>query len=82
MMHKEKLMARFKDKFGGKYTKEGGKNYWTLGETKILVSTGFLNHHLNNNISPVPVVEEKKEVEKPVKKVKKDVKVPTNPEVS
>lgn len=84
-MLKAKLMNIFKSKFGGDYTKENGKIYWIKDTVKELVTSGFLNHYIRKNVSPVEIkVSTKiKEENKPTKKkAKKDAAPQTNPEVS
>jgi hypothetical protein len=86
-MLKAKLIEIFKKMFGGVFSKENGKVYWSSGDFKEMVSFGFLKHHIDAKKSPVstktePVVEEPKKEKKPAKKAKKNVKPTTNPEVS
>jgi hypothetical protein len=88
-------MDKFKSVFGGEYTKENGKIYWLKNGVKELVTMGFLNYFISNKKDPsvndqsqvvskvVSTVVSKtvSTVKQPPKKVKKDAKVATNPEV-
>lgn len=92
-MFKQKLMNIFKGMFGGVFTKENGKVFWSKDGFKELASTGFLKHFIDNkkdpssNVSSTVVSKvvstEVNTIKPPApKKVKKNAKVPTNPEVS
>jgi hypothetical protein len=52
-MFKQKLMTIFKNMFGGDYTKENGKVFWSREGFKELVTTGFLKHFIAAKKSPV-----------------------------
>jgi hypothetical protein len=77
-MFKAKMMNIFKDMFGGVYTKENGKIFWSKNGFKELVTTGFLKHFIVKKKDP-SVSDTAKQAPK---KVKKDAKPATNPEVS
>jgi hypothetical protein len=97
-MFKAKLMRIFKDMFGGSYSKENGKIFWSKdGRLKELVTTGFLKHFID--IKKDPSVNDQSTIvsktvstvvseivstvkQAPTKKAKKNVKPTTNPEVS
>jgi hypothetical protein len=95
-MFKAKMMSMFKDMFGGIYTKENGKIFWSKDGFKELVTTGFLKHFIDKKKDPsvndqstvvsktvsTVVSETVSTVKQPPKKVKKDAKPATNPEVS
>lgn len=96
-MLKAKLMNIFKDMFGGKYSKENGKIFWSKDGFKQLVTTGFLQYFItkkkdpsSNVVSSVSSKEVSTVVSTTVstikpptsKKAKKNAEVPTNPEIS
>jgi hypothetical protein len=86
-MLKEKLMNTFKGMFGGNYSKENGKVFWSKNGVKELVTTSFLKHFIASKKDPssnVPEIVVSKTVntnKPPSKKAKKDAKIPANPEV-
>jgi hypothetical protein len=51
-MLKEKLMNTFKGMFGGNYSKENGKVFWSKDGVKKLVTTSFLKHFIGNKKDP------------------------------
>jgi hypothetical protein len=76
-MLKAKMMSIFKDMFGGSYSKKDGKIFWSKDGFKELVTIGFLKHFIDKKKDPSV-----SDTVKPApKKVKKDAKVATNPEV-
>ena len=87
-MLKNKLMSRFKDKFGGSFSKEDGRVYWSKDDHKELVTTGFLLHYLNSEdktpgkkkVETVKSVQPKKPEVAPVP-VKEEVKEEEKPKV-
>ena len=95
-MFKQKLMNKFKSMFGGDYSKENGKIFWSKDGFKQLVTSGFLQHFItkkkdpssnvtSTTVSAVVSKEASTEVSTiklPSKKAKKNAEVPTNPEVS
>lgn len=96
-MLKAKLMNRFKNMFGGNYSKENGKIFWSKDGFKQLVTTGFLQYFITKKKDPssnITSTEVSTVVSKEVstvvstpkppssKKAKKNAEVPTNPEVS
>ena len=92
-MFKAKLMSIFKNMFGGSYSKENGKIFWSKHGLKELVTTGFLKHFIDikkdpssdvtSTVSSTVVSKEVNTIKPTVaKKVKKNAKVSTNPEVS
>jgi hypothetical protein len=85
-MFKAKMMNTFKDMFGGVYNKENGKIFWSKNGFKELVTTGFLKHFIDKKKDPSvndqSTVVLNSAAKQPSKKVKKDAKPETNPEVS
>jgi len=96
-MIKNKLMVKFKEKFGGQYIKENGRLHWSKDGFKEQVTYGFLKYFLDKEKDPsindqsvvvskvvsTVVSETVSTVKQPPKKVKKDVlKDPTNTEIS
>lgn len=53
-MIKAKLMKQFKSKFGGEYTKDSGRWYWSNGSDKNLVTTSWLLKKLDESVSSLP----------------------------
>jgi len=50
-MTKTKLMLKLKDKFGGTYTKENGRWFWSKGKERHLVTTNWLLSELEKPMS-------------------------------
>ena len=96
MMIKAKLMNLFKEMFGGKFIKENGKIYWIKDGFKEFVSTSFLRYFIEKKKDPsvndqstvvsqtvsTVVSETVSTVKQPPKKVKKNAKSESNPDVS
>lgn len=75
--------------FGGNYSKENGKIFWSKDGFKQLVTTGFLQYFITKKKDPssnITSTEVSTVVSTPKppssKKAKKNAEVPTNPEVS
>lgn len=68
-------MHRYKEKFGGSYTKEDGRWFWIKGKEKHLVSTGWLINELNKPVTK-PKAETRKLVEPVIKEVKPEIQKP------
>lgn len=78
-MIKSRLMHRYKEKFGGSYTKENGRWFWIKGKEKHLVTTGRLLHDLKNaktTTKSKPKAETQKPVEPVIKEVKPEIQKP------
>lgn len=91
-MLKEKLMNTFKSMFGGVYSKENGKVFWSKDGVKELVTTSFLKHFIGNKKDPSSndasivvskvVSAEVSTTKPPSKKAKKNAKDTSNNKVS
>lgn len=74
VMLKNRLIAKFKEKFGGNFIKENGRVYWSKDDHKELVTSGFLLYYLNNE-DKLPGGKKKVEPVKPIKVEKPEVVV-------